>query len=75
MCFGALLMHGIGRVVFGAEDRKGGAKAVLDCLPKYYVDVIGIPKWIGPLMAKECDELYSRVAERFDQLLCGEGHK
>ena len=74
MCFGALLLHGIGRVVFGAEDKRGGAKTILNHLPEYYADGIGVPLWIGPVMAKECDELYGRVAERFDQLLCGKGN-
>jgi len=73
MCFGALLLHGIGRVVFGAEDRKGGAKAVLDHLPAYYADGVGVPQWIGPVMAEACDELYQRIAERFDRLPCGRG--
>ena len=73
MCFGALLLHGIGRVVFGAEDRKGGAKAVLDHLPAYYADGVGVPQWIGPVMAEACDELYQRIAERFDRLSCGRG--
>lgn len=33
MCFGALLLHGVGRVVFGARDREGGAGALLSRLP------------------------------------------
>jgi tRNA(adenine34) deaminase len=75
MCFGALLLHGIGRIVFGAEDRQGGAKAVLDCLPKYYADVVQIPEWIGSAMAQECDELYRRVAARSDLLFDGENYR
>jgi tRNA(adenine34) deaminase len=75
MCFGALLLHGIGRIVFGAEDRKGGAKVLLDCLPKYYEDVVQIPEWIGPVMAQECDELYWRVATRSDQLFSSDTHR
>lgn len=73
MCFGALLLHGIGRVVFGAEDKRGGAKTVLAHLPEYYADGVGVPLWVGPVMARECDELYGRVVERFDQLPCGKG--
>jgi tRNA(adenine34) deaminase len=73
MCYGALLLHGIGRVVFGAEDTRGGAKTVLGHLPEYYADGVGVPLWVGPVMAEECDELYARVAERFDQLPCGKG--
>ena len=28
MCFGGLPLHGIGRIVFGAEDQQGGASGV-----------------------------------------------
>ena len=68
MCFGALLLHGIGRVVFGAEDTEGGATAVLSCLPPYYAGGVGVPEWVGPVAAGECDELYKRVAEGFERL-------
>jgi len=68
MCFGALLLHGLGRIVFGAEDKEGGAKTVLGHLPEYYADGVGGPEWLGPVAAAECDELYRRVAERFDRL-------
>jgi tRNA(adenine34) deaminase len=71
MCFGALLLHGVGRVVFGAEDKRGGAKTILDHLPEYYAGRVGVPQWAGPVMAEECSELYDRVAGRFDQLPCG----
>lgn len=71
MCFGSLLLHGIGRIVFGATDREGGARAVLDHLPEYYADGVGVPGWIGPIMSDECDELYQRVKVKFDQLPCG----
>ncbi len=68
MCFGALLLHGVGRVVFGAEDIEGGATVVLSHLPRYYAGGIGVPEWVGPVAAGECDELYKRAAERFDRL-------
>jgi tRNA(adenine34) deaminase len=73
MCFGALLLHGVGRVVFGAEDKKGGARTVLAHLPEYYADGVGTPQWVGPVMAQACDQLYFRAAARFDQLPCGKG--
>jgi tRNA(adenine34) deaminase len=73
MCFGALLLHGVGRVVFGAEDKKGGAKTVLAHLPEYYADGARTPQWVGPVMAQACDQLYFRAAARFDQLPCGKG--
>jgi len=74
MCFGALLLHGIGRIVFGAEDKRGGARAVLGHLPEYYEDGVGVPEWIGPVMREECEELYNRVTRGFDRLPCGREH-
>lgn len=68
MCFGALLLHGIGRIVFGAEDKEGGASVLLDHLPRYYAGGAGVPEWRGPLAADECDALYRRAAERFERL-------
>jgi tRNA(adenine34) deaminase len=73
MCFGALLLHGIGRIVFGAEDKLGGAKAILNHLPEYYADGVGVPRWIGPIMSEQCDPLYERVKIKFDELPCGRG--
>jgi tRNA(adenine34) deaminase len=68
MCFGALLLHGVGRIVFGAEDRTGGARSILGHLPEYYTGGSGVPLWVGPVMAGECHALYERAAERFDRL-------
>ncbi|HEX8174793.1 MAG TPA: nucleoside deaminase [Pyrinomonadaceae bacterium] len=68
MCFGALLLHGVGRVVFGANDSEGGATAVLGHLPRYYAGGVGVPEWVGPVASEECDELYMRVGERFERL-------
>jgi tRNA(Arg) A34 adenosine deaminase TadA len=71
MCYGALLLHGIGRIVFGGEDRLGGAKTILGHLPEYYEGGVGVPEWIGPVMSEQCDELYERVRMKFDLLPCG----
>ncbi len=71
MCMGALLLHGIGRVVFGARDAEGGAGVVLPHLPAYYAGGAGVPAWVGPLMPEACDALYLRLKERFDVLPCG----
>src|SRR5262245_27937515 len=68
MCFGALLLHGIGRIVFGAEDDQGGAKSLLNHLPEYYVEGKGVPEWIGPIAAEDCDDVYKRAITRFDRL-------
>jgi tRNA(adenine34) deaminase len=70
MCAGTLLLHGVGRVVFGANDTLGGAGCVLDHLPPYY-DEGGVYDWVGPLMPKACDPLYERADEAFAELPVG----
>lgn len=72
MCMGAILLHGVGRVVFGARDGEGGAGVLLPHLPKYYAsEAACVPEWIGPLLPELCDALYRRVKEGFDSLPCG----
>jgi len=68
MCFGALLLHGIGRIVFGAKDEQGGASSLLKHLPEYYAGGRGVPEWIGPIDAESCDALYKRAIEKFERL-------
>jgi tRNA(adenine34) deaminase len=68
MCFGALLLHSVGRIVFGAEDKKGGAKTVLNHLPEFYADRSRVPLWLGPALPEVCDELYLRAQKRFEGL-------
>ncbi|HVF92197.1 MAG TPA: nucleoside deaminase [Blastocatellia bacterium] len=75
MCMGAILLHGIGRVVFGAADVDGGAGVMLSRLPAYYANGAGVPVWIGPVIPEVCDPLYDRVRERFDKLPCGNGYR
>jgi tRNA(adenine34) deaminase len=75
MCAGALLLHGIGRVVFGTADTEGGAGRVLSHLPDYYRGgAAGVPLWVGPQLPEICDALYARVKERFDGLPCGKNN-
>lgn len=71
MCAGALLLHGVGRVVFGSLDAGGGAGTVLKSLPPYYARGRGVPEWVGPALPGVCDELYERARARFDALPCG----
>ncbi len=71
MCMGALLLHGVGRVVFGANDITGGAGCLLGHLPPYYAAGKGVPLWIGPVLPEICDPLYQRALARFDQFVCG----
>jgi tRNA(adenine34) deaminase len=71
MCAGALLLHGVGRVVYGANDTLGGAGQLLAHLPPYYDGGAGVPQWVGPLLPEICDPLFHRVNARFDSLPCG----
>jgi tRNA(adenine34) deaminase len=70
MCAGTLLLHGFGRVVFGANDVQGGAGKTLEHLPPYY-DEGGVYVWDGPLMPDQCDPLYRRADEAFADLPVG----
>ncbi len=70
MCAGTLLLHGVGRVVFGAHDVLGGAGCILDHLPAYY-DEGGVYAWDGPLLPHRCDPLYQRADEAFEDLPVG----
>ncbi len=71
MCTGSLLLHGVGRVVFGSRDTMGGAGYLLTRLPAYYEGGAGVPEWVGPLMPELCDPLFRRALERFDELPVG----
>jgi tRNA(adenine34) deaminase len=70
MCYGACLLHGIGRIVFGAIDVRGGARFIRPHLPPYYASTGG-PAWIGPLDPARCDPLYQRTDRAFGKLPCG----
>ena len=61
MCFGSILLYGIGRVVFGSSDRYGGASSVLSHLPPFFQERIEKTQWLGPLMPAECDPLHERL--------------
>jgi tRNA(adenine34) deaminase len=74
MCAGAILLHGVGRIVFGALDPLGGAGPLLARLPGYYEGGAGVPEWVGPVMPELCDPLFRRVLARFDALPCGKSN-
>jgi len=60
MCAGAILLHQIGRVVYGATDPNGGVGSCLDALPPYFKHELSRMQWIGPALSSECDPLYAR---------------
>jgi len=61
MCFASILLHRVGRVVFGSSDPYGGASPVLAHLPTYFQERLESTKWLGPVMPAECDPLYVRL--------------
>ena len=63
MCLGAILLSGIPRVVYGAEYKQGGTKALVDHLPPFFKERYQRMEWIGPLMSAECDPLQTRLFE------------
>lgn len=68
MCFGALLLHGVGRIVYGATDPEGGSRYMEENLPPYYRDGWSGPTWGGPWLVDACDPLYARARARFRAL-------
>jgi len=63
MCMGAILLFGIGRVVYGAADNFGGAKKLEDRLSPFFKDRFQAIEWVGPLMPEECGPLHQRLLE------------
>lgn len=61
MCFGAIMLHGIGRVLFGASDHYGGASKVFSTLPPYFKERMKETRWVGPIMPEECEPLRKRL--------------
>ena len=65
MCFGALLAHGIGRVVYGAAEPLGGATGLLPHLPPAVAAEAARTQWIGPAWPERCDPLFARAAAAY----------
>jgi tRNA(adenine34) deaminase len=64
MCLGTLLVHGLRRIVFGANDPVGGGGVVLPNLPRYFKEYTTAIEWIGPVAPAECDPLFQRALAR-----------
>jgi len=61
MCFGSIVLHGVGRVVFGSSDPYGGAGASFGHLPAFFQEGLEKLEWAGPIMPEECDPLLERL--------------
>lgn len=65
MCFGALVLHRMGRVVFGALDPRGGAVSLVEHLPPYVAAKAKAMSWTGPVWPEVCDPLCQRALARY----------
>ncbi len=61
MCMGAILLHGVGRVVYGSADNFGGAGKIIGSMPPYFERQYSRTNWIGPAYPEGCDSLYERI--------------
>jgi tRNA(adenine34) deaminase len=61
MCMGAILLHRIGRVLYGSADHYGGASLVIGHMPTFFEDAISQTEWHGPAYPAKCDKLFERV--------------
>jgi len=70
MCYSTLLLHGVGKIVFGATDPEGGFRFIEKSLPPFY-KTHAHPAWEGPLAPELCDPLYTRAKAIFSQTPVG----
>jgi tRNA(Arg) A34 adenosine deaminase TadA len=61
MCAGAIPLHQVGRLVYGASDLYGGVSSCFDTLSPYFMDVLSLTEWLGPALSAECDPLYDKI--------------
>ena len=61
MCLSTILLHHIGRVVYGAEDPRGGALCVVGHMPPSFEIFYKELTIEGPAMPEECDELFRQM--------------
>jgi tRNA(adenine34) deaminase len=63
MCAGAILLHHLGRLVYGSADPVGGFGASAGSLPAYFKEELSLIQWLGPALPEECDPLYARIIQ------------
>lgn len=61
MCMGAILLHHIGRVLYGSTDSYGGASQVVGHMPAFFEKAMSKTVWTGPAYPVHCDRLFERV--------------
>jgi tRNA(adenine34) deaminase len=61
MCLSAILLHRIGRVIYGSADPYGGGGMAAENLPPFFSEQFAETDWIGPAFSAACDPLYAQV--------------
>jgi tRNA(adenine34) deaminase len=72
MCLGAILLHRVGRVMYGAADHYGGASLVMEQMPTYFERAAAQTEWIGPAYLNACGGLFTRVMQLVENRHAGE---
>lgn len=63
MCLGAIVLHRVGRVVFGAADPLGGALSIVPHLPAYVRAKAEAVRWVGPAQPERFAPLARRALD------------
>ncbi|MGD2146782.1 MAG: nucleoside deaminase [Anaerolineae bacterium] len=61
MCTGAILLHRIGRVLYGSADTYGGGGTVFGHMSTYFEERLSETEWRGPAYPSVCDALFERA--------------
>ena len=61
MCMSTILVHRIGRVVFGSNDPQSGASYVFGHMSPSFERLFEALEWTGPVLQRECDDLNTRA--------------
>ena len=61
MCLGTILVHRIGRIVYGSKDTHGGALCVFGHMPQAFETLLQSTIWEGPALPEKCNELSKMV--------------
>ena len=67
MCMSTILIHHIGRVVFGSSDSRGGASCVFGHMPPAFERLAQALEWVGPALPQACDVLKEKVFAMLDE--------
>ncbi len=63
MCLSTILLHKIGRVVYGAKDPRGGALCTVGHMPYAFERFYKETEITGPALAEECDDLFKQMVD------------